>query len=766
MLIIRILLISMLLAVVSTIYATEYHVAVTGKDNNPGTLEKPLRTIQAAVSKMQAGDTVLIHQGTYREAVSIEKSGTASAPIVIMAAKNEKAVISGLDLLNLKWKFTDKKGIFVAEFNGPAFEQMFCNGKPLLEARWPNVPRDKNGDWNFFSPDAWATVDTAGNSYGTVKDADLAATGWNVTGATAVLNVGHQFFVWSRVVENHSAGSSSFNYPKDLGKSIKPADESGASLIFNDDRYYLVGKKEFLDVPGEWFYDSNTKQLFVYSPDGKSPEKHLLEIKIRNYSLTASSSSNYITFDGLTFFGTAFSFGKDYNSRSNNIVFKNNSVLFSSWTEHFSMPKDDVNEKCDKNYPMINADNSQVINNIFAYGAMSALYISGLSNLIENNLIHDFDLNSSLMFPPLQVSKPWEALVGKSARATIRYNTIYNSGGISMQVAQADNDVYMNDMYDFFRACWGGNKDVSALYAQNIFCHGTRLHHNWVHEGYAGTPPHPWGGGMGIRGDDQTTGLTVDHNVVWNIGSTGLELKNPINTKPEQANGVYNNTIFQHSKYNKVQSAMIVETIARQSKYGDSNEKVLLYSNAYSSIVNNLAETIYGHWFAAPLQKIADYSHNATGEVVESHLENPINFDFRPKANATDVIDKGVALVGITDRKFGPDYDIGAYERGDSVYWIPGRREAKASFPIVPDSASTSSDRDILMWRPAYKAFAHKLFFGKDANTLRLAGNFRGENNVFVLPKLDVGQKYYWRVDAVMVDNSIKKGDVWYFNTK
>ena len=145
------------------IFARVLHVSPIGNDANPGTLEEPLSTIQAAVSKIQAGDICIIHNGTYRENINIKNSGTAVAPIIIQAAKGENPVISGLDILNLKWKATDKKGIFVADYHNDNFEQLFMYGKPMLEARWPNVPRDKNGDWVFFSPDMWAAVDTIGN---------------------------------------------------------------------------------------------------------------------------------------------------------------------------------------------------------------------------------------------------------------------------------------------------------------------------------------------------------------------------------------------------------------------------------------------------------------------------------------------------------------------------------------------------------------------------------------------------------------------------
>jgi len=738
------LLILFLLLAFSAI-AIEYHVSQTGTDENTGSIDKPLRSIQFAIDKLRAGDVCIIHNGIYRENITIQKSG-----VVIKAAKGETPVISGLDILNLKWKKTNQKGIFVADYRAANFEQLFLNGKPLLEARWPNVPRDKNGDWNFFSPDMWAAVDSTGNSYGTIKDADLAATGWDVTGATAVLNVSHQFFVWTRTVESHSAGSNTLIYPKDLGSSIKAEDESGAKLKSNDDRYYLIGKKEFLDTQGEYFFDKKEKKLYMYVSDIKNFKNGLLEVKLRNFSLTAPTV-NAFTIDGITFFGTAFKFGKDYNSRSKRIVFSNNTVLYSSWTEYFLMPKGDVNEKNEQNYPTINADSSLVSNNIFAHGSMSGLYITGISNVIENNLFHDLNLNSSLNFPPLQVSKAWPALIGKAAKATVCYNTIYNSGGIATQVSQADNDVFMNDMYDFYRSCWGGNKDVSALYTQNTFCTGTRLHHNWVHEGYAGTPPLPWGGGMGIRGDDKTAGLTIDHNVIWNIGSAGIELKNPDNPTPDMANRACSNTIFQHSKHNKVKSGMIVETHRN-------------YCNQYSSVVNNLSESIYGHWFARPIETLADYSHNATGKTVETLLENPTLYDFRPKATATDVVDKGKVFQNLTDSQFGSAPDIGAYERGDNTYWIPGRREAKASFPIVQDGATIAADRDVLMWRPAYKAVSHVVFFGNDANKLVNSGKFTGEKNVFTLPKLIAGQKYFWRVDATMADGSVVNGDVWNFN--
>ena len=56
-----------------------YYVAPTGSDSNNGSLNSPWKTIQFAVSKAIAGDTVNVRAGTYPETVTITRSGSAAA---------------------------------------------------------------------------------------------------------------------------------------------------------------------------------------------------------------------------------------------------------------------------------------------------------------------------------------------------------------------------------------------------------------------------------------------------------------------------------------------------------------------------------------------------------------------------------------------------------------------------------------------------------------------------------------------------------------
>jgi hypothetical protein len=82
-------------------WAATYHVAQTtgASDANPGTATSPMLTIQAGVNKAQAGDTVLIHTGTYRESVKAANSGTAQAGILISTAGDGEVTLSGADVV-------------------------------------------------------------------------------------------------------------------------------------------------------------------------------------------------------------------------------------------------------------------------------------------------------------------------------------------------------------------------------------------------------------------------------------------------------------------------------------------------------------------------------------------------------------------------------------------------------------------------------------------------------------------------------------------
>ncbi len=66
--------------------ANTFYVATNGDNTNPGTAQKPWRTIQHAATKVTPGQTVLVASGTYENGVTIERSGKPGQMITFQAA--------------------------------------------------------------------------------------------------------------------------------------------------------------------------------------------------------------------------------------------------------------------------------------------------------------------------------------------------------------------------------------------------------------------------------------------------------------------------------------------------------------------------------------------------------------------------------------------------------------------------------------------------------------------------------------------------------
>ena len=85
-----------LIALAASAQAAEIHVAVNGRDSNPGTRTAPLRTIQRAADLAQPGDVITVHAGVYRERISPPRGGESDAKrITYQAAPGEEVEIKG-----------------------------------------------------------------------------------------------------------------------------------------------------------------------------------------------------------------------------------------------------------------------------------------------------------------------------------------------------------------------------------------------------------------------------------------------------------------------------------------------------------------------------------------------------------------------------------------------------------------------------------------------------------------------------------------------
>ena len=81
----------------------EIHVAKTGDDANSGNFSSPYLTVNMAASSAEAGDTITVYQGTYREWVKPQLGGRSEDKrIHYRAAEHEEVIITGSESIKAK----------------------------------------------------------------------------------------------------------------------------------------------------------------------------------------------------------------------------------------------------------------------------------------------------------------------------------------------------------------------------------------------------------------------------------------------------------------------------------------------------------------------------------------------------------------------------------------------------------------------------------------------------------------------------------------
>ena len=631
-----------LLATLSSAPAAQYCVAPHGRDENPGTADQPFRTIQRAADVVRAGDLCLVRGGTYRETVRLEASGTKAQPIRFLAYPGETVVLKGTEPIRGPW--TVHEGRVFKTDAGQPIRQLFVDGEPMTEARWPNMPFARRWDKARWRASA------KGTRYGLMIDPGLATTGIDWTGAVATLNIG-SWQTFRRMVRSHGAGRDRFTYDRDERSRLAKGKPHRPGF----DRYFLAGKLEALDSPGEWFRDATTRTLYLWTPDGKSPAEHTVEGKTRGYAFAASGVS-HVELSGFHFFATTFKLEDVSSCRLDNVHLLFPHGLHDPFGPPVRGPRAPeeprrwnsrqwFRETSVVTPTYLGGQHNTLANASIRYANGSSLVLVGTKNTVENCLIHDIDwygLDTGLGVDMLG-----------STFSAIRSCTIFNLGSsegirLSNRGATVVEHNYIHD---------GGmaQSDGALVQAGTPGIAGTVVRYNWVHDHNAFN----WGG-SGIRGDDRTRGLIVHHNVAWNCREKGII------TKGDQ-NRILNNTCLDNPA--------IDICVPRTRLPGKTRE--LEVQNTHTETVNNCAADISGYYpwqrrgrrgkSGPPLGKLAA---NYTGQ--QPLLVDPKRRDFRPRAGSP-LIDAGQAIPGITDGHHGKAPDVGAYEHG-ADRWVPGYR--------------------------------------------------------------------------------------------
>ena len=650
------------LALISAARSESYYVAIYGNDNNNNGLSitTPFRTVAHAATVMSAGDTCFIRSGTYHEIVNVtDNSGIDGMPLVFMPYNSERVVFDGTVSIDSTWS-QHSGNIWKTTIDFDIW-QLFADQDEQVMARWPNAKFsdgsvfDTENHWghgtmkqtnpNIYSNGTFIH-DSRVNENGELIDLSMQGFDLDEAGkeAIGILNVG-SFRTWSRKITSHSGNTFTYDpVPQNEWKN-------------KEHQYFLEGRLEFLDAAGEWFLDTTTPKntLYYYAPPGENPNEMNIRGKVQSYAFVISKSK-YVELRDLEFFGTTFYIYKSSGSKVDNCNF-----FYPSTSKRMLRI---VNQVPDMSI-IKSSSNCTVSNSAFRYTDGSAIEAWGGRNTIKNNYFYHIDYSSadltSIMVTVLMTGK---------------YNKFQNNTmhklGASATVVGGDSALFeFNDIYDTGHVQSDGAMIQCMVGAQP----GTVIRYNWLHDSKK----------YGARFDGNGAGNngTMHHNVMWNLGNSGIMAKG-------YEHKIYNNTVLN----------------------GPTNKNHILVmiaqgGNAGTITRNNVANRIAGHRSGSyqnyPVPGTYETNENGyqTGRDVDTLVVSIDNRDFRPKPNSV-LIDAGTVINGITDSYEGAAPDIGAYEYGGDLWsagtdWNVSTKFGNAwvaNANIAPkiDSVQTSND--------------------------------------------------------------------------
>ena len=269
-----------------SVFAADIFVSPKGSDNNLGTKEYPLATIQAAIRKarnlrrlndqsVKTGIHIILLGGTYQVLETIvirpEDGGTQDSPTYIESAPNEKPIISGGVQID-NWK---KLTVSISDLQ-----------KNIQSKIWvADVPTVNGNIFNFRQ--LWVNDVKATRAKSANGDIMHRISNWNKLEQTCMIptlpfanlgkTMGVEMFIhqwWEianlRIKKMQVLGDSTklfFHQPESKIQSEHPWPAPWISKETGNSAFCLTNAIQFLDEPGEWFLDY-AKQKIYYYPRG------------------------------------------------------------------------------------------------------------------------------------------------------------------------------------------------------------------------------------------------------------------------------------------------------------------------------------------------------------------------------------------------------------------------------------------------------------------------------------------------------------------
>ena len=233
-----------------------------------------LRTIAAAADRAQTGDTILLRRGdVFREAVETDTPGLVFD--TYGPADGERPAVSGS--VPMPGWVRYQGPIWVAE-TGADIGYLYVNGRLMTIARYPNEGWLRTKVWReerLPTPEGEQPRrrrPRLGRTFVTCPElAEHPRNANDYWAGSTIRWRHHSWWYETRPVEGYQAsGELTLGDRSFTDEGPYDWDEKGWG-------FYLDGKLEELDAPGEWYFDAEAGKVYLYPPDDADPNDLLVE---------------------------------------------------------------------------------------------------------------------------------------------------------------------------------------------------------------------------------------------------------------------------------------------------------------------------------------------------------------------------------------------------------------------------------------------------------------------------------------------------------
>jgi regulation of enolase protein 1 (concanavalin A-like superfamily) len=467
----------------SEVYGPEIYLSNSGDDSNSGVSEdQPWKTIEKLNSVMAGlvpGTAVLFKaEDTFEGEIKVVVSGTSDNPVTFTSyGEGEKPVISGAKIVS-GWQQHDGQ-IYSTNWTQGKPAQLYVDGVMVHIARYPNY----NEGFLF-------NTNTQSNSNTGFATGQLNHPKEIIEGST--IRFRSNAWTWEhRTVAGYENVAIAFNSPAQYN-------------IYANNGFYLDGKLPYLDTSNEWVFDAATGKIYLWFPEGKSPDNAIVYASVFNTGFDLSGNHSNITIENLHIDKHAVHAIKIGSNGSQNITILNNTITHTYKTA--------INLK---------GSNIHVASNTMRDLVNNAIYGHNLDDVnISSNDIRRVGLNFA--YGESGQHNTCGIYLLDSRNALISQNRL-DSIGYGGILAYCDNSIIeknvvtyagltLNDVGALY--CWGHNCKNST-WRDNIgmYTYGNRYGTGGINE------DSPSSMGFGLYFDNNSSWLIAENNTIAYNGS-------------------------------------------------------------------------------------------------------------------------------------------------------------------------------------------------------------------------------------------------------